>query len=637
MTTADSLVGATLDGRYFVESRIAGGGMATVYVAHDQRLGRRVALKVMHASLAADPQFVRRFINEAHSVAKLSHPNVVQVFDQGTDQGHVYLAMEYIEGRTLRDLLDGRGRLAPRDALQLLAPVLAALGAAHRAGMVHRDVKPENVLLTPDGRVKVADFGLARATEGANQGMTSTGALMGTAGYLAPEQITDSTADARSDVYAAGILLYELLTGSQPYQGDSPIAVAYQHVNDDVPAPSAKVGGVPPEVDALVVAATRHDPAERPADAGGFLARLLEVLGPMPETGPNMPLTYATAAMGHDSPGGSGGSGGNQTLVVDIDPADLQPREGPPARRTRNYPMILVGAVVAAALLAFGWWMLMGRYAEVPELVGMSEDQALGALRDSGLKMKVSDDRRYSDDADDGEIAAADPGVGASILPNEIVTVTLSKGPQNVPMPDVVGESAGDARKTLEDAGITDIKEKKEESFDQPSGTVLSTDPPAEEEADREGTVTLSVAAGFEAPKVVGMKEGDARSALEDSKLKVDVVQESSDDVAKGQVMKQDPKAGGKVDSGDTVTITVSTGPEQVKIPDIRGMKVGAAKKKLEDLGFKVKVNRVIGDRVGEFNPKGEAKKGAEVEIWTSPFGGRDGGRGGNRGNDDDD
>lgn len=632
MTTADSLVGATLDTRYFVESRIAGGGMATVYLAHDQRLGRRVALKVMHTSLAGDPQFVRRFINEAHSVAKLSHPNVVQVFDQGTDQGHVYLAMEYIEGRTMRALLDGRGRLAPRDALQLLAPVLAALGAAHRAGMVHRDVKPENVLLTPDGRVKVADFGLARATEGANQGMTSTGALMGTAGYLAPEQITESSADARSDVYAAGILLYELLTGAQPYKGDSPIAVAYQHVNDDVPEPSTKVTGIPPEVDALVTEATRHDPADRPADAGAFLAKLLQVLGPMPETGPNTPLTYATAAMGHDSPGGDG----NQTLVVDIDPADLQPRDERPPRKNRNYPMIIVGAVVAAALLVFGWWMLLGRYEQVPDLVGMSEEQALGELRDAGLKMKVGGDPQYSDDADKGEIAEADPEPDSSVLPNEIVTVTLSKGPQNVPMPDVVGEPTDDARKTLEDAGITDIDEKKEESFDQPAGTVLSTDPPAEEEADREGTVTLSIAAGFEAPKVVGMKQDDARTALEDSKLKVDVVQESSDDVAKGEVMEQDPKAGGNVDSGDTVTITVSSGPEQVKIPDISGMKVDAAKKKLEGLGFKVKVNRVIGDRVGQYNPKGKAKKGAKVEIWTTPFGSGEG-RGGGRGRDDDD
>ncbi|QRN80180.1 MAG: serine/threonine protein kinase, partial [Nocardiopsis sp. BM-2018] len=260
MTTSDPLVGATLDRRYFVESRIAGGGMATVYVAHDLRLDRRLALKVMHPSLAQDPTFVQRFINEAHSVAKLSHPNVVQVFDQGEDQGHVFLAMEYVPGQTLRDLLKDRGRLAPKQALNFMASVLAALGAAHQAGMVHRDVKPENVLISKDGRVKVADFGLARAVEQSNQGLTRTGTLMGTAAYLAPEQIEKGVADARSDVYAAGIMLYELLTGGQPHTGETPIAIAYQHVNEDVPRPSHFLPNLPAEVDALVTKATERDP-----------------------------------------------------------------------------------------------------------------------------------------------------------------------------------------------------------------------------------------------------------------------------------------------------------------------------------------------------------------------------------------
>ncbi len=268
-TLADPLLGHLLDGRYRVESRIARGGMATVYVATDTRLDRTVAVKIMHRELASDADFVRRFIGEAKSVARLSHPNVVAVFDQGSDGEHLYLAMEYVPGRTLRDLLGERGRLGPEDALDLMMPVLAGLGAAHQAGFVHRDVKPENVLITRDGRVKVVDFGLARAVAEARH--TKTGLVIGTVAYLAPEQVSSATADARSDVYAAGVMLFELVTGRQPHTADTPLAVAYKHVNETVPAPSSLVPGLPQAVDALVAAATSRDPGRRPDDAGQLL------------------------------------------------------------------------------------------------------------------------------------------------------------------------------------------------------------------------------------------------------------------------------------------------------------------------------------------------------------------------------
>src|SRR4051794_32257885 len=274
-TVADPLVGQVLDERYLVRSRIARGGMATVYHAHDRKLDRPVALKVMHANLASDEGFVRRFIDEAKHAAALSHPNVVAVYDQGTDKGHVFLAMEYVPGRNLRDVLNERGRLGPREALQIMQPVLAALSAAHRAGLVHRDVKPENVLLTADGLVKVADFGLARAETAGKQ--TKTGMIIGTVAYLAPEQVISGDADARTDVYAAGIMLFELLTGRQPHQGGTPLAVAYKHVNETVPLPSSIIAGLPPQLDALVATATSHDPARRPTDAGHFQAAAAEV------------------------------------------------------------------------------------------------------------------------------------------------------------------------------------------------------------------------------------------------------------------------------------------------------------------------------------------------------------------------
>ncbi len=273
-TLADPLVGRLLDGRYAVMARIAHGGMATVYRAVDTRLDREVALKVMHADLARDEDFVRRFIGEAKSVARLSHQNVVAVFDQGTDGPYPYLAMEYVPGRTLKDVLKERGRFSPAAALDIMTGVLDGLAAAHASGIVHRDVKPENVLLTPDGRLKVADFGLAKAQAAA--GHTRTGLLIGTVAYLPPEQVTGESMGPRSDVYSAGVMLFELLTGKQPFTGDSPLAVAYQHVNFDVPAPSSLVPGLPPAVDQLVLAATSRDPA-RPADAGEFARAVRQV------------------------------------------------------------------------------------------------------------------------------------------------------------------------------------------------------------------------------------------------------------------------------------------------------------------------------------------------------------------------
>ncbi|WP_460367608.1 protein kinase domain-containing protein, partial [Actinocorallia lasiicapitis] len=279
-TQVDPLVGQVLDGRYRVESRIARGGMATVYVGRDLKLDRIIALKVMHPHLAQDEEFVRRFIGEAKAAAALSHPNVVAVYDQRTDGEHVFLSMEYLPGRTLRALLDERGRLPVDVALSIMLPVLAALGAAHRAGLVHRDVKPENVLLTTDGQVKVADFGLARAETDSKQ--TKTGVIIGTVAYMAPEQVIAGTSDVRSDVYAAGVVLFELLTGRQPHEGDSPLTVAYKHVNDRIQLPSALVPGIPPRLDAIVAAATDRDPARRPMDADHLYALLTDESLPVP-------------------------------------------------------------------------------------------------------------------------------------------------------------------------------------------------------------------------------------------------------------------------------------------------------------------------------------------------------------------
>ncbi len=297
-TLARPPVGRLLDGRYRVESLIATGGMATVYLGTDTRLDRTVALKIMHAELANDEDFVRRFVGEARSVARLSHPNVVGVYDQGADGRTLYLAMEYVPGRTLRDLLNERGSLAPREALDIMEGVLGGLGAAHAAGLAHRDVKPENVLLTSSHAVKVADFGLARMLAGTSN--TKTGMLIGTAAYLAPEQVSQGVADARTDVYAAGIMLFEMLTGQQPHTADTPLAVAYKHVNEAVPVPSQLADGIPPALDDLVLRATSRNPDLRPADGGQFLRDLNEVRLSLPPAPPAHP---AAPAAGYPGPG----------------------------------------------------------------------------------------------------------------------------------------------------------------------------------------------------------------------------------------------------------------------------------------------------------------------------------------------
>ncbi|WP_433700475.1 Stk1 family PASTA domain-containing Ser/Thr kinase [Nocardiopsis sp. CA-288880] len=643
MTTSDPLVGATLDRRYFVESRIAGGGMATVYVAHDLRLDRRLALKVMHPSLAQDPTFVQRFINEAHSVAKLSHPNVVQVFDQGEDQGHVFLAMEYVPGRTLRDLLKARGRLSPHEALNVMASVLAALGAAHQAGMVHRDVKPENVLLTEDGRVKVADFGLARAVEQSNQGLTRTGTLMGTAAYLAPEQIEKGVADARSDVYAAGIMFYELLTGGQPHTGETPIAIAYQHVNEDVPRPSHFLPGLPPEVDALVTKATERDPRYRPGNAGQYLAKVLEVLHRLPAQAPGgeaplAPVAPTAATASVTAPqliaGGAGPGTENATMVVDMNSAGLRDDgydgddydDYPDERDAPRRRGLLIGigaAALALVLLLTGWWFLVGRFESVPDVVGQSPEAAREAILDEGLVYTLAEEPVYSD-AEPGSVGRTDPGQGERLSPGDEVTVYVSQGPQNVTMPDLAGEDAANALAALEDLGFSpdNLEQVDVDDEDVPPGEVISTDPEAGAEADREGTVTVTVSRSISVPAVVGQEQGAARTALEELGLTVRVVEEESEDVDEGLVIRQSPDNGASVGANGEVTLTVSTGPPGVTIPDVVGMPVRDAEEELEDAGFDVNVERVLGGRVvSHQSHTGEAPEGTEITITATPGG----------------
>ncbi|WP_449353475.1 Stk1 family PASTA domain-containing Ser/Thr kinase [Streptomyces shaanxiensis] len=636
-TLQDPLVGQVLDGRYRVDARIAVGGMATVYRALDTRLDRVLALKVMHPALAADGTFVDRFIREAKSVARLAHPNVVQVFDQGTDGSYVYLAMEYVAGCTLRDVLRERGALQPRAALDILEPVLAALGAAHRAGFVHRDMKPENVLIGDDGRVKVADFGLVRSV---NNVTNTSGAVLGTVSYLSPEQIDQpGIADARVDVYACGVVLYEMLTGSQPHEGDSPAIVLYKHLHEDVPPPSAVVPGLPYELDELVASATARTPDLRPYDAVALLAQTHEAHSRLTaeqlDAVPPQALSaqYAGAEnrtsviprsltvprplpVNEDEPV-------HRTSVLETPPPPPR-RNRASGGRTRRGPLLLI----AAALLALGigagvWYINSGQFTHVPALLAKTEAQARDRLDEAGLETgKVT--YAYSDTVKRGTVISTDPGVGSRIRDHDSVAITVSRGPQTVKVPDVDGYELAKARARLKTEGLKPGMVTREFSEDVPKGFVISTDPAGGTTLRAGSAIALTVSKGapVDVPDVTGEDLSDARSDLEEAGLTVKIAPARvNSEYDAGQVARQSPEPDSQAAEGDTITLTLSKGPEMIEVPDVTGDSVDDAKTALEGAGFQVEEDRgllgLFGDTVKKQSVEGgdTAPKGSTITI----------------------
>ena len=613
-TVSDPLVGRVLDGRYEVESRLARGGMATVYEATDRRLDRTVALKVMHPGLADDADFVARFIREAKSAARLSHPNVVAVYDQGADNGHVFLAMEYVAGRTLRDLIRERHHLAPGLALPILESVLAALGAAHQAGLIHRDIKPENVLLADDGRVKVADFGLARAVSTATS-HTSTGVLIGTVAYLSPEQVTRGVADARSDVYAAGILLYEMLTGAKPYDGDSPIQVAYRHVHDDVPPPSSIVPGLPRELDHLVQRATSRDPDRRPADANQMLAEVVAVRRSLP------PEILATAL-----PSAAGGAATDVTVVVPVDrrTAAAGPVRGGDTgelgrRRRRRGPLALVVLLVIAALLGAGaWYVGEGRYTSAPSLLRLSQTQATQKAEQLGFGVRMGAPA-FDESVPVGSVLRTDPAPNERIRKGGTITLTLSKGQERYDVPRLAGLSQDDALALLRSSHLSPGVVTRDFSDTVKAGNVISSTPDVGATLKRDAAVALVVSKGpqpVDVPDVVDKKVDDAKQAITKAGFQVKVSSVYDENVAKDHVISQLP-AGGQAPKGSTVSIVASKGPPLVPLPDVLGKPVGQATRILQDAGFQVRAYGPSSGRVFSQSPRGgKAPKGSTITLF---------------------
>ncbi|MCX2179361.1 Stk1 family PASTA domain-containing Ser/Thr kinase [Streptomyces sp. SKN60] len=642
-TLQDPLVGRLLDGRYRVDARIAVGGMATVYRAVDTRLDRELALKVMHPDLATDAAFVERFMREAKSVARLAHPNVVAVFDQGADGAYVYLAMEYVAGCTLRDVLRERGALRPRAALDVLEPVLAALGAAHRAGFVHRDMKPENVLIGDDGRVKVADFGLVRAVGSATD---STGAVLGTVSYLAPEQIEHGTADTRADVYACGVVLYEMLTGAKPHSGDTPAQVLYQHLNTDVPAPSAAVPGLAVELDELVASATARNPDVRPYDAVALLAQVREARGGLTEE-------QLDAVPPQARPAAEAGGAEDRTSViprirplpVEHMPAEQMPVEHtsllpapeptptaapgrvggtePRGRRRPRGPLLIVAAVLLALGIGTGvWYINSGQFTRVPAVLGQTEAQATKRLADAGLDVGTTK-RDFSDVYERGTVMAVDPGPGERIRGNGAVTLTLSRGPRVVKVPNLKGTPLADAKKVLAEEGLAPGVITYSFSDDVAQGAVIGSDPEPGTERSPDSAIALEVSKGrpIDVPDVRGEAVADATAELQEAGLKVVVAPERvNSPESAGSVAAQSLAEGSRAAKGDTITLTVSKGPRMVEVPDVVGSKVDEARAELEDAGFEVKVEKdfpFLGDTVVRQSVEGggTAAEGSTVTI----------------------
>ena len=611
------LVGKVVGSRYEVRALLARGGMATVYEAVDLRLDRLVALKVMHPHLAADPGFVARFEREAKSAARLSHPHVVAVYDQGEADGLVYLAMELIPGRTLRDVIRDYGPLTTEQALVFLEPVVEALAAAHAAGLVHRDIKPENVLISHDGRVKVADFGLARAVATSETNATA-GVLIGTVAYLAPEQVERGEADERTDFYAAGICLFEMVTGQVPHGGDSPLSVAYQHVNSDVPAPSSVRSGIPPEADAIVRTATRRDPGQRYRNSQDLLADVRRARASLPTPTPFMdaPAMNDTLVVGLNNPAAAGGGlgyapGAGSDVVtenddgygdygdygdsdefVDFNDDEYEGRR--PRRGLRLFVAIAVIVTIAGAGVA-GWWLAVGpgTYSPTPDVVGQTFDEATATLAAEGLAIEATAER-YSETVPAGSVLTTDPAPGEGIAASGTVGVVVSLGAERYAVPDVRGSTPKEATEAIVSAGLA--SGGRVEAFDDqiPAGQVARTDPPMGDPVPVDTPVDLIVSKGpepVELADITGKKQAVAIKRLEEAGVQVSAVKEFSESVAQGRVVSMSPKAATVVDSGSTVKIVVSKGPPPVEVPDLIDRRQDNAVAELERLGLVAEID----------------------------------------------
>jgi len=597
MAVSDTLIGTVFDGRYRIVRKLGAGGMADVYLAEDQELGRQVAIKILNDRHAADDSFIERFRREAKNAAGLSHPNIVSIYDRGEAEGTYYIAMEFLDGRSLKELIVGRGPAPIKVAIEYARNILAALAAAHRQGIVHRDIKPHNVLIGAEGRVKVTDFGIARS--GASQ-MTEVGSIIGTAQYLSPEQARGAPVDQTSDLYSAGVVLYEMLTGQVPFTGDTPLEIAMKHLSEVPKPPSEHRPEIPHDLDSIVLRALAKDPSERYQSAEEMdadLARVAEGLPVDPET-----EEAATAVLS-----GSGLMAAAPTSVIARPPAEpslpappgrappagYYGYEGPPRRRRPVWPWILSVLLLAAAAGAawFAYTKIQDQLAAnkpvpVPLVEGLREPLAKNKIRDAQLVPHVS--REFSNTIETGVVIRQDPAAGEKLQKNGRVDITVSKGKETVSVPSVIGKSQADAVSTLTNAGL--VARVFSVPSNKPVDTVTGQDPLPGKTVDKGSKVRINVSSGpadVTVPSVIGLPFDQASAALQQAGFTVSRKDVESDQPA-DTVVNQSPS--GSATPGSAITLEVSKGPKTSAVPDVTSQDEQSARDTLTSAGFKVKV-----------------------------------------------
>jgi serine/threonine-protein kinase len=633
------LTGELIDDRYQLISLLATGGMATIYRALDTRLDRKVAVKIMHPHLAQDEDFVGRFIREAKAAASLSHPNIVAVQDQGWNQSGVpavFIVMELVEGHTLRDYIFERGKLSINDAIAFIDPVLSALAAAHAVGIIHRDIKPENILISNLGRVKIADFGLARGSMLGTTMTAESSVILGSVSYLSPEQVQRGIADARSDVYAAAIVLFEMITGEKPFAADTPIQIAYMHVNEKIPALSSKISGVPAALDELVAKATSSDPDDRPRDAGEFLNLLTKIRTDLDPTQNqlSLELEIPIAPIREEAKVKSRAAKRVAAAIANKESKEITPnnevtvttKKDRAAERARVSKRVRRNRIIAFSLAVgvglAGWWIILGPGAkvDVPSVIGTSVDKANSILSPLGLKYEVSL-RIFDEEISDGLILKQDPAGGEKTDPMGIVKLTVSKGAERYLVPALIGLTPEAAVNAIAKYPLATGKIIEVFNSNIPKGFVISSDPKPGTKVKRDIAIDLTVSKGIETlllTSYVGKIGEEALTELTSAGFDVTTTYAFDEKIIPGGVISQTPSTG-EVPKNQKIVLVISKGSALITIPTkgILGQTQSQATAILQDLELVVKV-KVLGATKGKKVINVSPKEGTRVRRGST-------------------
>jgi serine/threonine-protein kinase len=617
------LTGELIDNRYQLQRVVASGGMATIYHAIDLRLDRQVAVKIMHPHLANDEDFVGRFIREAKAAAALAHPNIVAIQDQGWNEGGVpavFIVMEYIEGFTLRDVINEQGALGVTEALRYFAPVISAMSAAHKNGILHRDLKPENILISKDGRVKVADFGLAKGPQLGATLTVESSVILGSVSYLSPEQVQRGLSDMRSDVYSLGIVLFEMLTGKKPFDGESPIQIAYMHVNENVVAPSSLNPSIPPELDEIVLKATANNPDKRFKDAGAFQEPILSLLAKLDPNRRQMsleldiPIPTGKASKKKGAKRSKLDIIKNITTQLDLNRGNVMREASGATKRKRKVSKRVkrnraIALMIVLLIIATSWYRISGpgNKIAIPSLAGMTQSQAAKTVAELGLKADVTQEV-FSEDIPKGKVITSDPAGGGRIEIAGTVHLIISKGKERIEVPNLVGLTVESATAVLKESNLKIGRVSEKFSDNLEAGLIIDGNPSSGSPVRKDSTVELIISKGLEQVQLSnfqGKTSDQAQSELTAAGLIVNSKYEYSDTIPIGTVIQQTPNDVTSIGKGEKITLVISKGPSKIFIPNVYSLSKLGATKILEDLGFVVKYKYIAKKKsVTNMSPK---------------------------------